>query len=245
MTALAGALGFLTTIPLQVTDDAWEGFRHEPAVVPAIGYLVGALVAIPVVVSPAPALGGFAFVLAVYVLTGINHFDGLTDLADGLAVHGSEAERVGAMRDSALGVGGLLAGAIVVLGLFAVGQVLTGRGRGAIGIIVAAEVAAKLAMLVVLVRGTPRHEGLGSSLAEFATHRSLAVGGLLAVPAMVLSWPSPASGVALAGGLIVALVVGRVARSRLGGISGDVVGATNEVARLTGLLLGVIAWTLW
>lgn len=245
MKALAGAIGFLTTVPVSKTPDSWDEFRRRPAIVPVVGYLVGAVLAIPVLAAPAPVLGGFGFVLAVFVLTGINHVDGLTDLADGLAVHGAEADRVAAMRDSALGVGGLLAGALVLLGLFAVGQVLTGIGRGAIGVIVAAEVAAKLAMLVVLVRGTPRHEGLGSALAEFATDRSLAVGGVLAAPAIVLTWPSPAGAVAIAGGLIVALVVGRIANGRLGGISGDVLGATNELARLAALLLGVIAWTLW
>lgn len=245
MNALAGALGFLTTLPVPVTEDAWEGFRRHPETLPVVGYLVGALVAIPVVASPSAPLGGFAFVLAVFLVTGINHLDGLTDLADGLAVHGTETERVEAMRDSALGVGGLLSGALVVLGLFAVGWELTGLQWTAVGVVVAAEVAAKLAMLVVLVRGTPRHEGLGSALADDASPRSLAVGALLAAPAALLTWPGPASAVALATGVVVALVVQSLATSRLGGISGDVLGATNEVARLAALLAGVMAWTLW
>lgn len=245
MTALRGALGFLTTLPIRQDDDSWEAFRRHPEVVLVPGYAVGLLVAAPVIVSPSAALGGFGFVLAVALLTGINHLDGLTDFADGLAIHGTESERVAAMRDSSVGVGGLLAGGLVVLGLFAVGWELTELGRRALGVIVAAEVAAKLAMLVVLVEGTPRHEGLGSALAEFATRRSLAVGVVLAVPAMAVTWPSPAGVVALAGGVAVATGMERLASTRLGGTSGDVVGATNEVARLAALLAGVIVWMHW
>lgn len=245
VTAIRGALGFLTTLPFGQDEDSWAGFRRHPAVIVVPGYVLGVLVSIPVIVAPSAALGGFGFVLAVALLTGINHLDGLTDFADGLAVHGTESDRVAAMRDSSVGVGGLLAGGLVLLGLFAVGWELTELGRRSVGVIVAAEVAAKLAMLVVLVEGTPRHEGLGSALAEFATRRSLAVGVVLVVPAMAVTWPSPAGAVALASGVAVAVGVERLARTRLGGTSGDVVGATNEVSRLAGLLAGVIVWMHW
>jgi adenosylcobinamide-GDP ribazoletransferase len=245
LSALAGAVAFLTTLPVRAHEKRWEAFRRRPAVVPLVGYLVGILVALPLLVAPTDVLGGFGFVLAIALLTGINHVDALTDLADGLAVHGTEAERVAAMRDSALGVGGLLVGVLALLGLFASGDALAGHGRAAIGLVVAAEVAAKLAMLWLLATGTPRHEGLGSALAEFATRRSVAVGIALALPAIALTWPSPAGSLALASGVGVAVAMRRLAASRLGGISGDVVGATNEVARLVALLAGVVAWTLW
>lgn len=245
VTALRGGLGFLTTIPISVDEDAWEAFRRYPEVLPLLGYAIGGLAALPVIVAPSATLGGFGFVLAVSLLTGINHLDGLTDVADGLAVHGPEADRVDAMRDSALGVGGLFAGGLVLLGLFAAGQTLTTLGRGAVWLVVTAEVGAKLAMLVVLWLGSPRHEGLGSAVAAFVTRRTLVAGVLLAAPAAVLTAPSPAAGVALASAVIAALGLRRVANRSLGGISGDALGATNEVARLTALLLGVITWTRW
>ncbi|MFB6131806.1 MAG: adenosylcobinamide-GDP ribazoletransferase [Halanaeroarchaeum sp.] len=245
LTALRGAVGFLTTLPVSVDDDAWEAFRRHPGVLPFVGYPIGGLVALPVLVASSAPLGGFGFVLAIFVVTGINHFDGLTDFADGLAVHGAESERVDAMRDSALGVGGLLAGGIVLLGLFVAGQSVAAAARGAVALIVTAEVAAKLAMLIVLSRGTPRHDGLGSALAEFATTRSLLAGVALSMSAAVLTWPSPVGILTLATGPVVAMSMGRVARRRLGGISGDVLGATNEIARLAALLVGVIGWTHW
>lgn len=243
--ALRGALGFLTTIPVPADEDAWGAFRRRSEVIVVPGYVVGVLVSLPLLVAPSPVLGGFGFVLALYVVTGINHVDGLTDVADGLAVHGPESERVAAMRDSALGVGGALASGLVLLGLFAVGWELTTLGRGAVGIVVASEVAAKLSMLVVLVAGTPRHDGLGAALSTDATRWTLVRGGIFGAPTLALTWPSPAAGVALASGMIVAVSVNHLARRRFGGTSGDVLGATNEIARLVALLVGVLVWTLW
>jgi adenosylcobinamide-GDP ribazoletransferase len=50
--------------------------------------------------------------------------------------------------------------------------------------------------------------------------------------------------VALLAAVATALAVERWANAHLGGVSGDVLGATNELARLAALHLGVIAWTL-
>jgi adenosylcobinamide-GDP ribazoletransferase len=73
--------------------------------------------------------------------------------------------------------------------------------------------------------------------------RDLALPAFAAVPATVITWPHPAGAVAVVAGLLSALVVFRVARSRLGGVNGDIFGAANEIARAVALHAGVIAWT--
>ena len=68
---------------------------------------------------------------------------------------------------------------------------------------------------------------------------------LTAAPVALVGWPALAPGVAvLAAAGAVAGAALWWARSRLGGVSGDVLGAANEVARVVGLHAGVIAWTL-
>ncbi|MFB6094092.1 MAG: adenosylcobinamide-GDP ribazoletransferase [Halanaeroarchaeum sp.] len=241
--ALVGAVGFLTTIPLPHTAAAWEAFRRRPWILPAVGYPIGALVSLPVLVSPPGRVRGLGLVFAVLAVTGIVHLDGLTDVADALAVHGTTGDRVAAMEDAAVGVGGLLAGTVALLGLFVLGAALP-EWSGAIRIAIGAEVAAKLAVLVVLARGSARHEGLGSALAESVGRRSMVPGVVLAAP-VVASSPSLPGGLAvLAGGVAVGLGLEALSRDRFGGINGDVLGAANELARLVGLGVGVIAWTL-
>ncbi|MFD1570704.1 adenosylcobinamide-GDP ribazoletransferase, partial [Halorubrum laminariae] len=119
--ALRGALGFLTRIPVGRDEAAWEAFARSPWSVPAVGYLVGALVALPLV-APVPAPTAAAgFVVIVYALTGITHLDGVADLGDAAVVHGDAVARREVLKDSALGVGGTVALALVVLGLATAG----------------------------------------------------------------------------------------------------------------------------
>ncbi|MFB6081321.1 MAG: adenosylcobinamide-GDP ribazoletransferase [Halanaeroarchaeum sp.] len=245
LTALRGALGFLTTVPVGMNADSWESFRAAPVTAVLVGYPVGVLSAIPLVVLPPGPVAGAAFVIGGYLVTGINHADGLTDVADALAVHGERSDRIAAMEDSAVGVGGTLALGLVLLGLFAAGRSLTGAGWAALGVVVAAEVGAKLGVLIVLARGTPRASGLGASVAAGVTRRSLPVGIGLSVPAVSLALPSAAGGVALLSAALVGVGAVPITRSRFGGTNGDVLGATNELARLVGLSAGVTAWTLW
>lgn len=250
LTALRGALGFLSRLPVGRDERSWEAFRRSPAAFPLAGYVVGALVAVPLALpAPAPTVAAL-FVVWVYFVTGVNHADGVADLGDAVVVHGDVADRRAAMTDTTVGVGAVLALGLVLLGTALAGLALAGVASAAtplaaLGVVVAAEVGAKLGMAAVACLGTAAHEGLGSALTAHADPRSLVAPGLVALPAAAATWPHPAAGVALAAAVAGALCVRRWARDRLGGVSGDVFGASNELARVLGLHAGVIAWTHW
>ncbi len=161
-TALRGALGFLSRLPVGRDERAWEAFRTAPWTLPIAGYVLGALVAVPVAVAlalPVPAVTvALAYVLAVVALTGINHFDGVADLGDAAVVHGDAERRREVMGDTVLGVGGTLALAVVVAGLALAGTGLAALPlAAAAGLVVAAEVAAKLAMATLTALGSAAH----------------------------------------------------------------------------------------
>ena len=254
MTALAlrGALGFLTRIPVGRSETAWEAFSGAPWTLPVVGYLVGALVALPLLApAPAPTVA-LAFPLAVYAVTGITHLDGVADLGDAAVVHGGPEARREVLKDSALGVGGTVALVAVVLGLATAALGLVGAsgapGSGgplvAAGIVVAAEVGAKAATATLVCVGDAAHEGLGSALTEETAVGAALPVLALAAPAALLAWPRVLPGAAaLLAALATAGLLRRWARRRLGGVSGDVLGATNELARVAALHAGVIAWT--
>ncbi|ELZ38008.1 cobalamin 5'-phosphate synthase [Halorubrum saccharovorum DSM 1137] len=258
LTALRGAIGFLTRIPIGRDEAAWGAFARSPWTFPVVGYLVGGLVAAPLLLASPPAsvpspTAALGFVLAVYAVTGIGHLDGVADLGDAAAVHGDREERRRVLKDSRLGVGGTVALALVVLGLataaLAVVEVAATAGSGgvslaALGIVVAAEVGAKAATAALVCVGDAPHEGLGSALTDESAPGSALPVIALAAPAALLAWPRVLPGVAaLLAALATAALVARWARRRLGGISGDALGATTEIARVAALHAGVIAWT--
>jgi adenosylcobinamide-GDP ribazoletransferase len=246
--AVRGSLGFLTRFPVGTDRRAWDAFRRTPAAFVPVGYLVGALAAVPVLLPLPTATAAVLFPLGLVALTGINHADGVADVGDAAVVHGGEdpvAARRRVLKDSAVGVGGTLALALLVAALVAAGAALAGLPAfPALAVVVAAAVSAKLGMAMVACLGTAPADGLGAQLTRVSGRRDLLVPVTLALPAGVLTLPSPAAGVALGAGVLTTLVCWRWADARLGGVNGDVFGAANELARVVALHAGVIAWTL-
>ncbi|MEF8812356.1 MAG: adenosylcobinamide-GDP ribazoletransferase [Halovenus sp.] len=244
LSGLRGAVGFLTRVPVGHDEHCFRRFRTRPYLFPLVGYGIGFLVVFPFLLPVSGLTVAFLYVVSLFIVTGINHADGLADLGDAAVVHGDQAARQSAMRDTTTGVGATVALVVALVGLALAGVGLsTLPTRAAVGIVVAAEVAAKLAMAMLACLGAPSHEGLGSQLTG-ATVRDLPGVVLVAAPAAVLGWPELGAAVALGTGPVVAVSLLGWAQSRLGGVSGDVFGAGNELARLAALHTGVVAWTL-
>ena len=254
LSALRGALGFLSRLPVGHSEDAWAAFTATPPAFPLAGYVVGGLVALPFLAvgalpGPVVAAGYLALLVAV---TGVNHADGLADLGDAAAVHGTPEERRAVMRDTTVGVGAVLALGSVLLGL-ALGAlaVTTLPVRVAVAVVVASEVGAKVAMATLACLGEPSHEGFGATMLDGNGPVDLLVALVAAVP--IAAVVPPATVVALLAALVVALLVRRWSQRTLAGVGGDVFGATNELARVAALhaavaawqLLGGSIWTLW
>ncbi|ELZ91949.1 cobalamin 5-phosphate synthase [Haloferax mucosum ATCC BAA-1512] len=253
LTAVRGALGFLTRLPVRSGETEWESFRRTPVAFPLAGYVIGGLVALPFVL-PLPILTAAAtYLVALYLVTGVTHADGLADIGDAAVVHGDAERRLSVLKDSQTGVGGVLALGVtlVVLGLGVLGLAGTGGGRAgltaAVTIAVAAEVGAKAGMATLVCLGEPAHEGLGSALVGETDASALFGVAVACLPALALGLFTGGIGVvaAVACGPVVALALRSWGQTRLGGVSGDLIGATNELARAAALHVGVVVWTLF
>ncbi|ELZ18784.1 cobalamin 5'-phosphate synthase [Haloterrigena salina JCM 13891] len=246
--AVRGALGFLTRLPVGHRDGDWAAFRSAPATFPIVGYVAGTLAAVPLLTTgalpdPTVALG---YLLAVYAVLGIHHLDGVADLGDALVVHGDRERRREVLKDTTTGVGALLAVALVVAALALGGLALTGLPpRHAIGVAIAAEVGTKLGMAAMACFGTASDEGMGRQFTTASDPLSFVGPALIALPAAALTWPNPAAAVSLGGALAGIGLPWYWANRHLGGINGDIFGAANEIGRVAGVHLGVIAWTLF
>lgn len=244
--ACRGALAFLTRLPVGHREGDWEAFRARPATLPFVGLVAGALAAIPLLAAdvlgaPTIALG---YLLAVYAVVGIHNLDGVADLGDALVVHGDRERRQEVLKDTTTGVGALLAVSLTVAGL-ALGALGVAElpPATAVGVAIAAEVGARLGLAAMACFGTASHEGMGSQLTEATAPGRFLAPASVVLGAAVLLWPHPAA-LAVPGALVGVGLPWYWATHNLGGVSGDVFGAANEIGRVLGLHAGVIAWTL-
>lgn len=183
-----------------------------------------------------PALPAAALCLLVLALvTGGLHHDGLADFADGAGGGRDRAHALEIMKDSRLGSYGALALIFaVLLGGSALASVADSIGLAIFCLIA---VASRLAMLITLSELPPaRDSGLGQSAAGTGSLLTLAPGAALcAVLAVASGWAGLAA--IIAGGLIAGWLAWAALR-RLGGQTGDVLGAvqlSSEVAMLVAL----------
>jgi adenosylcobinamide-GDP ribazoletransferase len=184
-----------------------------------------------------PAIMTLAFLL---VLTGLQHFDGLVDLGNAIGLHKLEERREAAHAWIVTYKGAILAiciEAVAFLGLFFINL------AWAIQVIIVAEVAAKLGMVTIVAVGQPMSKGLGARFMEKAKRKrnivAYVISILIIVPLLGL-WGL----LVVAVSILVGALMEQVAKNVFGGVSGDMIGATNETVRAVTLILSVGALML-
>jgi adenosylcobinamide-GDP ribazoletransferase len=162
--------------------------------------------------------------------TGGLHLDGLADTVDGLATHGTRARRLEVMRRGDVGPSGAAALLLVLSAEVGALAALVAQG-GPVTVVVLAVVVSRAALAPACMRGFPaaRSDGLGSTVVgavpPLAAVLVLVVTTLLAT---LVAGSGGLLGVAVAAGAVVAVLL--VCRRKLGGSTGDVLGACVEVA---------------
>ena len=180
--------------------------------------------------SAVPALLTIAFLL---VLTGLQHFDGLIDLGNAIGLSKLEDRRAAAHAWIVTYKGAVLAFAVEfasIAGLFYL------SGEFAFRAIITAEIAAKLAMVTILAVGKPTHKGLGAYFLEKGKRKRNIVAYVIAILITVplLGWKGL---LVVSVGFLSGVLMERVATKVFGGVSGDMIGATNEISRAAALVL--------
>lgn len=247
---MRAAIAFLTPFGRAATPSR-RAMGWFPVVGVAIGVAVGVLWwgssrAFPPVVAAAVAVAADA------LFTGGLHLDGLADAADGLLAPMDGARRLEVMREPAIGAFGVVAVAVVVLLRFA-----GFAGARPSVLVVAALWGTSRAAMVVITRLLPyaRHEGLATAFlsdgSAVRTRRGdpsdptivlVALGVALCVVLAVAG--RGLHGVAALGGAVVGCAaVALLARARIGGFTGDVLGAAGVVGETVGLLVLTARWT--
>jgi adenosylcobinamide-GDP ribazoletransferase len=258
-------LSFLTIIPMGGKEDFIFTTAENMYLFPLIGGFIGILAGLyflgssvivvfllglvnRIIVLPTglfasllPAAMTIAFLS---VITGLQHFDGLIDLGNAAGLRNVHDRKMVAHAWTVTYSGAVLAlfvEFIAFLALFFINPLF------AFAAILTAEVAAKLSMVTIVWVGKPSHKGLGSIFLSKAKKKLNAVAyliaGLIAFPFLTLTI-GPLVGLIGIGIVLVsipvAFVMEKVSKKVFGGVSGDMIGATNEVARAATLVLFAI-----
>jgi cobalamin synthase len=178
-------------------------------------------------------------VLAVAVLAALTrglHLDGLADTADGLGPLRGRERALEVMRQGDVGPFGVVTLLLTVLLQVAAAATLL-DAEGGWTAVAAAPFVARLAMARTGLPGVPMAAGsaLGQSVAGTVSARWLA--GWVFVTAALLTVADQALVASALAGLVAAELLLRRARARLGGVTGDVMGAMGETAATVTLLV--------
>ncbi|MDR2202987.1 MAG: adenosylcobinamide-GDP ribazoletransferase [Nitrososphaerota archaeon] len=229
MGALAGVYFFSSNLILQYLLSIVNSF----VTIPATGFLT----------IFASAVMTIAFLL---VITGLQHFDGLIDLGNTIGYRNEHDRKMVAHAWTVNYSGAIFAIAIefiAFLGLFLLIQTFANPALIFVAII-SAEISAKLAMVSLVWIGKPTHKGLGSIFLKKAKKKqniiAYVISGIIAFILFSVTI-NPLYGLVGVGVVFtsvpLAYVMKKIAEKTFGGVSGDIIGATNEVARALTLVL--------
>ncbi|MDY7104508.1 MAG: adenosylcobinamide-GDP ribazoletransferase [Actinomycetota bacterium] len=184
-----------------------------------------------------PAVAAVLVVVANLALTGMLHLDGLADAADGLLPPVERARRLAIMATPETGAFGVTAVAACLLL-----QVVALTAIDPAPVLVAALFAASRAGMAVVVATLPYARGDGLASAMRGGRPIAAFASLAAALAGATLWEPLAGPVSVACGLLAGAGVVALAMRRLGGFTGDVVGAAGVIAETVGLTVAAARW---
>lgn len=236
--SLRSALGFLTPIggaaPPSPRALAWF-----PPVGAAIGAALGGLWW-GSAQEWRPLVAASLVVVADLALTGMLHFDGLVDAADGLLAHLERSRRLEVMREPGAGAFGVAAAAGLLIARWAA------LATTAPSVLLLAGLwCASRTWMVAITLSMPyaRAEGLASGFLGGALWaRAAAVGGFAASAAMLVAWRAWPGAAVLGSATVAAAGVAALARKRVGGFTGDVLGAAGVLGETVGLVVASVRW---
>ncbi len=245
------ALRFLSRLPVPTTrreaDLGAAGLAAAVAAVPLAGAIIGLVPAAALVAAGAAGLpplvaAGLAIAAALGV-TGALHEDGLADCADGFGGGRTRERKLAIMRDSGVGAYGACAVAMSVLlraaALAAIAE--GGPAWSAATLVATAALSRGLALLPLALLPPARADGRGADAARPAAGGiaiALVLAALIALALPTLADASFARAVtAIVAATVAALGTIALAQRQIGGQTGDVAGATQQVAEVALLVV--------
>jgi adenosylcobinamide-GDP ribazoletransferase len=226
---LLGAIQFLTRVPIRLSDppELSRCVTWFPFVGGVIGLAVGGAAAGLAELVPMAVAAAVAIVAGV-LITGAFHEDGLADTADAFGGGWTREQRLSILDDPLHGSYGVAATcSTIVVRILCVASLAPASAFA--GLVAAHTIGRSAAVGAMVTVPLATADGLGAGYAAGLSRRRAAVGilGGIAIAAAATGWWV---GPLVAAGVVAAVAVGALAVRKIGGITGDVLGAVEQVA---------------
>ena len=235
---ISSVFTFLTIIP--GTNSNLEIIAKYMYIFPIVGVLIGLIIgsfALGLSLFLEPLIVALLVVAGLAIITGIHHTDGLADFADGLMTKGNKEKKLKSMKDVSTGTAGIVSIVLYVVGMILALSLM--QGFQLFTAILLSEILAKFAMVLQAALGKSAITGSNSPFVQIMKDkkRLFLASAITIIPVIVLGGTIGA--IAFAVAISITFFIVAISTRSFGGITGDVLGATNELTRLSSLIVFV------
>ena len=233
---ISSVFSFLTILPGKNSD--LETVAKYMYIFPIVGILIGLLVgsfAFGLSLFLDPLIVTLLVVGALSLITGIHHTDGLGDFADGLMTKGTKEKKLQAMKDVSTGSAGIFSIVLYIAGMIIALSLMSGFVL--FQALLLSEILAKFSMVLQASLGRSAAVGSNSPFVQIMNDKKrLVVAGIISIIPLVVIGGTTGL-IALAVTMVITMFILAISTRSFGGITGDVMGATNEITRLSSLII--------
>jgi adenosylcobinamide-GDP ribazoletransferase len=226
-------LSFLTIIPIKSYDILY--IAQNMYLFPLIGLIIGLAVGILSFLLFSFLEGfllGFIITATIIGITGLHHSDALSDLADGLMAKGSIEFKHKVMSDPQNGTAGTVVLIFYIIGMIILVSHIDEKNK-LFSVIIIAEVLSKYSMVLQCYLGKSAWKGMNTLfITEMKNKKKFLISNLILVASIIpfgFNFYYMIASVTTM--LSVSITLLLIANRSFGGISGDTIGATNEISR--------------
>ena len=239
--SILGLFTFSTIIPINVyttIDEMAKMTWFWPVINAFVGLLGVIIVYFLKYVLLFPNFLTACLVFAFFILiNGCHHLDGLLDFSDAVMFQGTPEKKISVMRDSLIGTGAIAS--LFLVSIITITCYFTFIGNNLIWILLISEMCAKLGLTTVCATSQPYYNGTGRAFIKYMTIPKYLLSIVIClVIAMIINPYLGAFGVL--GGILGGGLTSLICKRHMKVATGDVLGASNEIARMFSLLIMLI-----